>query len=273
MEQRRKPMKKTIPMVFLCVAASFLPSKALGAQDLKIAYQFKAKAMKIISMSGAHVEYHSARYKLTKNVKGGLGRGDILVDYGDLAEYEIDHKKKVIGRTAHEDRLKAAELNAKLEEGSETFQKSEKQLGVKDAKLTVKKVGQEQVAGRDCEKWEASLGKIKAKISTDPSLALPAPLDALKRLRDSEGDDPLSELFDAVRGIKGVEMKSEIVMPIGPITIRLFREATEVAVGPLPASVFELPKDYSMEDAGKKALAELEEDLAKKSRKDQKNKK
>jgi hypothetical protein len=67
-----------------------------------------------------------------------------------------------------------------------------------------------------------------------------------------------------MNSVEGVQMKSEVVMPIGPITIRTYKEATEVAVGPLPASLFELPKGYKQEDTGKKMLADLEKKLGRK---------
>jgi hypothetical protein len=51
--------------------------------------------------------------------------------------------------------------------------------------------------------------------------------------------------------------------PLKPITLKNIREATEVAEGPLPASVFELPKGYKEIDGGKKML----EDMKKKQKK------
>jgi hypothetical protein len=63
--------------------------------------------------------------------------------------------------------------------------------------------------------------------------------------------------------VKGIQLKSEVVMPIGLITVRTFKEATEVVAGPIPASMFELPKGYREEDAGKKRLANLDKRLSK----------
>jgi hypothetical protein len=269
-------VKITVLTALACVAASFL---ALGANDLKISYRTENKAL--LTSKGTHVEYHSARRML---IRRDGGTKDILVDYVDFATYEIDHKKKVIGKTTQEDRQKAAALMAaRLAEGGSmpgmmgwmgwAINTLMGELGDEDADPTVKNAGAERVADRSCERWAISLKKYNYNVSADPSLTLPVPPDALERSRRQRGaallanpklGKVLGKFFDAANGVKGVQLRTEAVVPIGPITVRMLREATEVVVGPLPASVFELPKGYSVEDAGKKMLAELEKGLAKK---------
>jgi hypothetical protein len=285
----KKP-RAVIACIF-ALAALAASSLALGASDLKISYRTENKAL--VTSKSTHVEYHSARRML---IKWDGGKKDILVDYVDFATYEIDHKKKVIGKTTQEDRQKAAELMAaRLKEGGSmpgmmgwmawAINTLMGELGDEDADPTVKNAGIERVADRSCEKWAITLKNYSYSVSADPSLALPVPPDALERSRRQRGaallanpklGKVLGKFFDAANGVKGVQLRTEAVVPIGPITVRMLREATEVAVGPLPASVFELPKGYSVEDAGKKRLAELEKDLGEKNQKrqkDQKNKK
>jgi hypothetical protein len=264
--------KRAPRAVLVCIAASFL---AFGAQDLKISYRTENKAL--LTSRGIHVEYHSARRMLIKRDNGK----DILVDYVDFATYEIDHRKKAIGKTTLDDKLKAMNLMAaRLGDGSGggggmvgwALNGLLGELG-DDDNATVRSAGAERVAGRNCEKWEIALGRFSYRASADPSLVLPAPPDALERSRKLRGGALLAnpklarafgKLFDAANGIKGVQLKTEAVVPLGPITMRNYREATEVELGPIPESVFDLPKGYRVEDAGKKMLADLEKELGRK---------
>jgi hypothetical protein len=261
--------KKAIWIALACAAAL-----ALAAQDMKISYRVENKAL--TTSKGTLVEYHSARYGLIRDDKA---KKDTLVDYGDFATYEIDHKKKVIGKTTHEDVLRAADLAADwLKDGLGGNEEKRRQIAKKlfgeDAEVFVENVGSEQIAGRTCEKWEITLGGFACRASHDPSLALPAPQDAMARpgemgsysalLSDPVLGKAIGRFLDAVKGLEGVPLKSEVVVPIGPITMRMFKEATEVELGPIPESVFELPKGYREEDAGKKMLADLEKKLGKK---------
>ena len=246
-------MRKAILTAVVCVAASVL---AFAADDLKITYRTETKAM-MTSSKGTAVEYHSARYKLTKDA--GAER-DTLIDFGAFVTYLIDHKKKVVRRMALEDLQKATELIA--------AKRKDKKDGGEKTEVVVKKVGAEKIAGRTCEKWEITAGKASCKASADPSLLPPVDPDALKKAATMLnggslamlGND-LGKFFEAMQSIKGIQLKSEQVIPAGPITARSFKEATEVVVGPVPASLFELPKGYQEEDTGKKLLADLEKSL------------
>jgi len=259
-------MHKAIRTAVVCVAASVL---AFAADDLKITYRTETKQM--MTSKGAQVDYHSARYSLSKN---DGEKKDTLIDYQSLVMYGIDHKKKVISKMTAEDILKAIDLMAaKLEEDSSKAEKVEnmvKSLFGEPTDVSVKKVGTEQVAGRNCEKWDIAYGKLSCKASADPSLALPVDPETLEKANKlnygAQMANPLlgkvlGKFYDAMYGIKGVRLKSEVVMPIGPMTTRAFKEATEVVLGPVPTSVFELPKGYKEEDAGKKLLADLEKQL------------
>jgi len=270
-------MQKTIRAALLCIAASAL---ALAAQDVKIAYRTESKTIMTESKAvmaeskGTQVEYHSKRYMLTKDDKE---KRDTLIDYSGFVAYAIDHKKKVIGKTALEDVIKAIDLAAAELEGiggnDEMIKSVMKSLfGEEKTAAAVKKVGTERIAGRNCEKWDITLGKFSCKVSADPSLVPPANPDALEKVKKLKGSALLTnpmmgktfgKFFDAMQNIKGVQLKSDVVTSIGPITTRESREATAVEQGPIPASLFELP-NYRQEDVGKKMVADLEKGLKKK---------
>jgi hypothetical protein len=62
-----------------------------------------------------------------------------------------------------------------------------------------------------------------------------------------------------VAKIKGFPLKTEWTVTSGLITVKARREATKIEEGPLPASVFDLPKGYKTIDYRKKTLEELME--------------
>jgi len=262
-------MRKAIRTAVICVAASVL---AFAADDLKITYRTETKQM--MTSKGSQVDYHSERYSLTKN---DGEKKDTLVDYQSLVFYGIDHKKKVISRMTLEDILRATDLTAaNLEKDSSKAEKAKnmvKSIFGETAVVSVKKVGTEQVAGRNCEKWDIAYGKLSCRASVDPSLVLPVDPEMLEKANKLNNGALLAnpmlgkvfgEFYDAMYSIKGIRLKSEAVMPVGPMTTRVFKEATEVVVGPVPASLFDLPKGYKEEDAGKKLLEDLQKELDKK---------
>jgi len=261
-------VKKLVQTALVCIAASTFAFSPLTAQDLKITYKTKVGAM-LMSQKGTEVEYHSKHYKRTNDLNE---KRDTLIDYRDFVSYEIDHKYKILRWTTLEYALKAKELTATdlkeamdADKDGKEREKLEKYLG-KKTEASIKRTGTEVIAGRNCDKWEISAGKFTCKMSVDPSLVPPTPLDVLEKAAQLEFNDILAnpilgnmgKLFEAISKIKGIQLKSEIVMPIGPITIKMLREATAVTLGPIPDSAFELPKGYKEEDAGKKELEELE---------------
>jgi hypothetical protein len=272
-------MNKIVQTALLCFVVSALD---LGAEDLKITYK---TVDSIISADGdgrntridKQVDYHSERYMRSNGEKE---KKDTLVDYKENVSYEIDHKNMVINMTTIEDVQKAMDLMAaKLKELKEGIgsAKSDKQTELLmsllgddgGAKANAKNKGKEKVAGRACEKWDVSVEQFTARVSADPSLLSPAPADALERAQKLEIGEMLMMFpgsfrvfFDEVSKIKGIPLKLDMVIPLGPITMRSSRQATEVVVGPIPATVFELPKGYKQLNAGQENLKQLEKALA-----------
>jgi len=270
-------MKKQVQATLIWIAALTFVLGSLDAQDLKITYKTKVGAM-MMSQKSTEVEYHSKYYKRTNNENE---KRDTLIDYRNLVRYEIDHKKKVMRRITQEDTLKAVELQTAewqdmmdADTDGKWRERAERYFDDK-SDLSVKRLGIEKIVGKNCEKTEITLAKLSYKTSADPNLVPPAPQDALEKMDKMEYSvftigpmmNYFGKFFEAISKIKGVSLKSEMLIPIGPITIKQFREATEVVLDPIPESVFELPKGYKEEDAGKKELEKIEKALAENKKK------
>jgi hypothetical protein len=240
------------------------------AGDLKITYKSEVKAM-LMTQKGEVVHYYSARYLRTTNEKE---EKDTLIDYKDFVTYEINHKKKMIYIFTLDDMLKVAEaMNDKMKNTSpENKKKVESLFGVSsDDVAKTEQLGTETVAGRTCNKWKITIGKNNLwEASVDPTLELPIPkadLDKGNKLQDTTlvllagMSSALSKLQDERTKIKGYPLKIDSYMKIGLFTIRTKREAVKIEERPISASVFDLPKDYKTEDAGKKMLENLEKEM------------
>jgi hypothetical protein len=106
----------------------------------------------------------------------------------------------------------------------------------------------------------------------DPSLVDPAPPDALEAMARTYDDFFAMPMVESTYGrfaeetskLRGIELRTDWRMPFWIFTFRQTREATAVELGPIPASVFELPAGYAVEDVGKKELEAQKARMAKK---------
>ena len=258
-------MRRLISVV-LAIAAMAV---SMMAGDLKITFNAEAKAM-LRTQKSTETNYYSSRYQLVRNEKE---KTDKLTDYEGLVTYEIDHKKKTIQKVTMDDIAKMMELlSTFMEENKDAKDRLDKMLGGDaDAAASVKRGGAEVVAGRTCNKWNVSIGKtIVSNFSVDPTLELPIPQtgeaiqlqNAMMMMIPGIGS-ALAKFAEENAKIKGVRLRTEMVMKMGPITIRATREAVKIEEGPIPASVFELPKGYKVEEPMKKEMEELKKKLEK----------
>jgi hypothetical protein len=241
----------------------------MGAGDLKITYDSETKAM-MRTQKSTKVYYYSSQFMRINDAKE---KKDTLMDFASFVSYEIDHKKKLVSFIKLEDmttmmELLAAEMGKKK---GEDMSKAAKILGdYSGASLSVVKGGNEVVAGRACTEWTISYGKMVNKFSAAPSLELPIPPDTLAKansLKDAAMmmlgmvmpgfGEAFTKISDEVAKINGVHLKIENAMPVGPMTIKNSLKATKIEEGPIPASVFELPKGYKEEDKGKQMLEDI----------------
>ncbi|MCL1908050.1 MAG: hypothetical protein FWG12_01630 [Holophagaceae bacterium] len=247
-----------------------LAAVTLFSGDLTITYKVKARALLVISTNATLVEYHSSQYKRVSNQKE---QTDTLFDYGNFVKYSVNHKEKVINKITLDDLMKAAEMITQAQRGnpenSSNMEEAMKKVFGDTSKQNVKNTGTEVVVNRRCDKWTISLGKFTAKISVDPGIVPSIPQDGKVSLLEYLAPrslgipgfaDTVVKFFE-LTSQKGIPLKSDIVMPIGPITAKIYKEATEVVEGAIPASVFELPKGYKEIDRGKTMLEDLAEKL------------
>jgi hypothetical protein len=265
-------MKRTILTAIAAVCMAF---SAMGAGDLKITYDAETKAM-MRTQKSTQVHYYSSLFMRINDAKE---QKDTLVDFTSLVSYEIDHKKKLINFIKLEDMTTMMELlAAKMAKGKgEETSMAMKLLGDNSgASLSVVKGGNEVIAGRACTEWTVSYGKMVNKFSADPSLELPVPPDKLamaNSLKDAAMmmvamilpglGDGILKLNNEIAKIKGVHLKIESTMPVGPMTMKNSLKATKIEEGLIPASVFELP-GYKQEDMGKQMLEDMKKERAKK---------
>jgi hypothetical protein len=236
-----------------------------GADDLKITFDTSSTAMKTTQKS-TQVHYYSSKFSLVRDEKE---KTDTLLDYKDFVFYQIDHKKKTIGHYTLDDVAEMMRLlSAKTSQNKEVNDVM-KMLGMSNsgAKLSVAKGGNKVVVGRNCTQWTISYGKMVNKIASDPSLAPPIPAEAYAKAQKLTNTlamaavpglgEGFAKMVDEMVKIKGIPLETEFTMPMGPVTTIATSKATKIEKGPIPSSMFELPKGYKREDMGKKMLNEL----------------
>lgn len=230
-----------------------LSAISLDATDLTITSQVTAK-----KPIGTQVHYYSAQ---AMRMNDEANKMDNLVDYSKGVIYNINHKQKKIERMTFEDLGKMAE---NLEQGmggaggAMVGAMMGRMMGNPDD-VKVEDQGAEKVAGRTCAKYKITVGKLVQEISVDPSLKHPAnPATVAKAMKLADLlKGPMAKVWvklsEEMSKIKGIPLKTRVTGFMGMDTTS---EAIEVKLGPIPASVFELPAGYKVEDLGKKMAAE-----------------
>ncbi|MDR2697383.1 MAG: hypothetical protein LBB40_02785 [Holophagales bacterium] len=257
-----------------------IQSISLLAEDLVIDFKSKQSGS-FGSVSYTVTAYYSSQYHLRKYHNS---REDDLTDYVNSVKYHINHGEKTIKKYTLEDAIKYDEVLAKakldmpekfeinLDEEMKHFISMEENIDELMRKLidennepTVKKTGAEKVLKRKCDKWKASLGNIiSLEVSLDPTLIPPEPQNIeVDRVLTNALSKVTMRLSEKARNPDGgTTLKRQAKVLIWSKVLKLEEEATRVVQGPIPASVFELPKGYTMEDEGKKKLEKLIETLA-----------
>jgi hypothetical protein len=239
------------------VLAATLAFGSLAASDLTITFNAAGKGS---AASGTEVHYYSPEFQLVRNEKE---KRDTLVDFRQGITYTIDHKKKTIGKLSFDDAMGALEsLSSAQPEGLGAM------MGAmfgdpNDCK--VEKLGTETVAGRACQDWSIKVGKLGMTLAADPTLKIPMPDAAYMKMTKTRAAQfakagPLGasfkRLYEEMAKVKGIPLKTHMT---GMMGMDVTSEATKVETGPLPATLFELPAGYKVEDLGQK----LREDMKK----------
>ena len=243
-------MKRFIQSMFFSLAALAISAISLAAGDLKITFNTEAKML--VTVKATEVHHYTEKFFLARNEKDKM---DILTDYTTFTQYTINHKKKTIEKITVDDMIELMDRMA--------GQGGLGGGGDDNPSISVEKAGTETVADRNCEKWRVSLGKTNFIISVDPALLPPVPQVSLEKASQLASsafimvNKHLPKLYDEMAKIKGMALKTESQIALGPITVKGVSVATAIEEGPLPASLFELPSGYKETDQGKKLLDEL----------------
>lgn len=224
-----------------------LSAISLQATDLTITSQVTTK-----KPVGTQVHYYSAQ---AMRMNDEVNKMDNLVDYSKGVIYNINHKQKKVDRMTFEDLAKLAEsLDQNMGgAGAMVGAMMGRMMGNPDD-VKVEDQGAEKVAGRTCAKYKITVGKLVQEISVDPSLKHPAnPATVAKAMKLAElVKGPMAKTFaklsEEMSKIKGIPLKTHVTGFMGMDTTT---EAIEVKQGPIPASVFDLPVGYKVEDLGK----------------------
>jgi hypothetical protein len=111
------------------------------------------------------------------------------------------------------------------------------------------------IAGYPCTQYTVTMGE-KAKMVYWTTTSLQPPFSAEQlfnaetgMLRANPMFSRMSAMFDEMKKMKGVPLASSSTMSMGPMQVENSSEATEVKTSPIPASTFEIPKDFTKVDS------------------------
>jgi hypothetical protein len=255
-------MRHFVRTALICLAAATL---SLVAGDLKITY-INTMSVNISDQTQKSSEevYYSSRYQLTSD---SFNRKDTLIDFDELVSYEIDHKRKVIRKVTLDDMNKFAEMVSDNVEKSGIDSEINKVLKIEEnTNVSVNKTGAEKIVKRKCDKWKVSLGKLVCDVSTDPTLKPPVDtkkagnLDVDVSMLIMLGKSFVS-FMEAINNIEGIPLRTDLIIPMGSMDMKFSSVAISIKEGSIPASRFELPKDYKIEDHGKKLIRDYRDML------------
>ena len=243
------------PFLFIAaLAAVSMVSMPSMAQDLKITLRVNTSGKQMIQ---PEVQYHSQRYS---RINYEWDKRDFLVDYQDSVVYDVEHRKKTVTKYTFgvmENQWRKAREVAR----STKMEMPEVARIMGDPDLISVKKTTDTVAGRECEKYEITVGKFICFLYVDTGFEPFADRDASMRawgvyLRELLMFPTLGATFTNCH-IERTKIRGVILKEEWRFTARELEkipgathssEAISVDEGPLPASVFELPPRYKRED-------------------------
>jgi len=242
------------------VLAAILLFGALSAADLTITFESSKKGMGSAAKPGTEIHYYTSSFLLTRAVDA---RQDVLVDFQQGINYSINHPKRTIGKISFDDALAAMDAMAdRMPAAANPFLAS---MFGDPSQVNVSRLGEEQIAGRTCQAWRITVGKLTMEVAADPSLKPPMPEGAYTRMlrsRAAQSAQPgpmgatFKRLYEEMAKVKGIPLRTHMTGMMGMDVSTL---ATRIETGPVPGATFVLPAGYKEEDLGKK----LREQMAK----------
>jgi hypothetical protein len=111
------------------------------------------------------------------------------------------------------------------------------------------------IAGYSCSQYTLTMGEtMKMVYWTTTALQPPFSAEQLFNaetgmLRANPMFSRMSSLFDEMKKMKGVPLATSTTMSMGPMQIENSSEASEVKTSAIPASTFDIPKDFKKVDS------------------------
>jgi hypothetical protein len=208
--------------------------------------------------TGTEIHYFTAAELMIRGVDSGQ---DQLVDFQKGIIYHIDNKKKVISKLAFTDAMTAmASVN---QPSNEAAMKTMATMFGDPNACSVVKTGNEQIAGRNCQSWHITVGKLVMDLSADPTLKAPMADSSYAEMMKTQAAQfaqvgPMGAIFkrlyEEMAKIKGIQLKTHMTGMMGMDVATL---ATKVETGSIPPSTFALPAGYPVEDLGPKLKARM----------------
>ena len=232
---------------------------SLSAADLTITFTATRKGMGG-GGAGTEIHYYSASNLMTRAVEQ---KQDVLVDFQHGITYTISHPKKTIDKLSFDDAMSAMAAMDQTKNGAAN-QMMASMFGDPSA-VKVTRLPNEKIAGRDCQAWEITVGKLVMDLSADPTLKIPMPETSYAQMMKTRAAQftqagPMGaaykRLYEEMAKIKGVPLKTHMTGMMGMDVSTL---ATKIDTGAIPVATFALPDGYKVQDMGKK----LKEQMAK----------
>jgi hypothetical protein len=193
--------------------------------------------------SATGTEYFSKNAMRTNSSDGN----DTIIRFDEEKFITIDNKKKTYSEMTFK------QLQEMLDKASAAMGKMEnmealrKMMGTASASITVTKAGPgETIAGYPTEKYILK-GPMEMEIWAAPSLKIPsAYYDALKFRMPSNPMFDMSKLYDEMKKIEGIPLKTVTTMKMMNMEMKTTKVVTSIEKGSLPGATFEVPAGYKL---------------------------
>ncbi len=168
----------------------------------------------------------------------------ILLDQGKIVS--VDNNKKTYSEMTFEQMQQVLEeASASMGQDPEAAAAMRKMMGQISSQITVTKQGPGgEIAGYATEKYLVT-GFMEMEMWAAPDLKVPtAYYDVLKFRTPSNPMFDLGQLYDEMKKIDGLTLKSVMTIKVMNMSMTTTTEATSVQKGAVPPSIFEIPAGY-----------------------------
>lgn len=222
------------PVVLL--AAGLLGPGATGAEEITVVSTLESSVVKAST---------STTYMGETKLSTVEGDNETIVDYATGEISFVDRKRKNYWTTT------PAELEAKFSELNDLLEGNPMmdRLFGSASEVEVTELGSTQeVAGYTCKDYRIAMGDVYVfEICATPEIEVPNDVNAARRLMFANMGPMagrIGKLFDEMSKIEGLPLVSNFTMSLMGRKISTSTRATEVTLGPIPASTFEIPGNF-----------------------------